>query len=160
MSQPLTADTLQLSRAPSRIGRRLVFLGETDSSNSYALNHIAAQGPMTDGHVVFTEYQTAGRGRMGRSWDCPRGAGVMFTVLLWERPDRLSISRMIMATAVAVARGIEAVTDLDALIRWPNDIYIKTRKVAGILVEARSAGISEMPVAIGVGINCLQHPDR
>lgn len=157
MSQPLTAESLLIPGAPTRIGRRVEFLAETDSTNSYALNKIAAQGPVTDGHLVFSEYQTAGRGRMGRSWDCPRGAGVMFTALLWERPDQLSISRLIMATALAVARGIESSTDVETLIRWPNDIYVKSRKVAGTLVEARAAGTSEMPVAIGVGINCLQH---
>ena len=160
LSHCLTADAILMGIRPARIGRKVVVLEEIESTNSYSLDQIAARGAESDGHVVFAEYQTAGRGRLGRSWLCPRGAGVMFTAMIWERPAGLSVTRLIMATALAVARGIEAATDVASVIRWPNDIFVKTKKVAGILVEARPDGDGPMPVAIGVGINCLQHRDH
>lgn len=157
MSHQLKAEAIAQGLRPTRVGRQILLLDEVDSTNAYCLQELASRGAETDGTVVFAEYQTAGRGRLGRSWDCPRGAGIMFTALLWEDPQQLSITRLMMATALGVSRGIEAVTDLETLIRWPNDIHIRNKKVAGILAEARSRGDGPMPVAIGVGINCLQH---
>ena len=157
MSHQLTADAITRGFQPARIGRRVLLFDEIGSTNAYCLQVVAADGPGTDGTVVFAEFQSAGRGRLGRKWDCPRGAGLMFTALIWESPERLSITRLMMATAVGVCRGIEATTDVETLIRWPNDIYVRDRKIAGILAEAQPRAEGAMPVAIGVGINCLQH---
>lgn len=153
-----------------RVGRRILVLPQVDSTNTYALETVAASaGAQADGTVVFTEHQTAGRGRLGRSWHAPTGASLLMTTLLWEADDRPS-AYWCMAAAVAVVRGIEAATDLDPMIRWPNDVYIDGRKVAGILVEVRRpdliadrglpAGEKKTQgafVAIGIGVNCLQH---
>ena len=153
----LTVEAISTGLDTLRVGRRMTVLDEVGSTNTHALDVVArSDGSASDGHVIFAEYQTAGRGRLGRSWHSPRGASLTFTTLLWEPSAALPTARIIMAAAVAVARGIESSTDIDPLIRWPNDIYVKDRKLAGILVEARANGPGPLPVAIGIGVNCLQ----
>lgn len=157
ISHELDAQALSNGLRTRRVGRAVTVLPEVDSTNAHALDRLAPdQGPASDGHVVFTEYQTAGRGRLGRSWHSPRGAGLTFTVLLWEHPRDWRPARPIMAAALAVARGLEASTDVQPVIRWPNDIYVGDKKLAGILVEARACAEQPMPVALGIGVNCLQ----
>jgi BirA family biotin operon repressor/biotin-[acetyl-CoA-carboxylase] ligase len=157
-SHTLDAQVIAAGLKTRRVGRALTVLPEIDSTNAYALDRLAVElGSASDGHVVFAEYQSAGRGRLGRTWLCPRGAGLTFTVLLWEAPRDWRPARPIMAAALAVARGIEKSTEVHAVIRWPNDIFIGEKKVAGILVEARACGDQPMPVAVGIGVNCLQH---
>lgn len=139
-----------------RIGRAITVLPETRSTNEYALETLAAAGPTNDGHVVFAEHQTAGRGRLGRSWRSPRGASLLFTVLLWEERPLACPSRIIMAAAVAAVRGIEKSTDVEPVVRWPNDIYVRSKKLAGILIETRGPQDRPLATAIGIGVNCLQ----
>lgn len=144
-----------------RVGREIVVLPEIDSTNSFALNAIAVKpGRSWDGHVTFAEFQTAGRGRIGRSWRVPRGAGLTFTVLLHERAPLCSSAGYLMAAAVATNDAIAESTDVDPAIRWPNDIFVGNRKLAGILVEIRALESGACAVAIGIGVNCLQHPDH
>ena len=167
----LSVDLLSDGLSTRRVGRRILVLPQVDSTNTYALETVAtAAGDQADGTVVFTEHQTAGRGRLGRSWHAPTGASLLMTSLLWEADDDHTAAYWCMAAALAVVRGIEAATDLDPMIRWPNDVYLDGRKVAGILVEVRrpdSIGNRGLPagekeargafVAIGIGVNCLQH---
>ena len=168
----LSVDLLADGLNTRRVGRRILVLPQVDSTNTYALETVATSaGAQADGTVVFTEHQTAGRGRLGRSWHAPTGASLLMTTLLWEADDDRPSAYWFMAAAVAVVRGIEAATDLDPMIRWPNDVYLNSRKAAGILVEVRrpdsiggrglSAGERKTQgafVAIGIGVNCLQHP--
>ncbi len=158
MSHQLTADLLRDNLIIDRIGRQITVLPDVDSTNAYALDHVATKhGPSSDGHVIFAEHQTAGRGRLGRTWLSPRGAGLTLTALLWEQPGALPTARLIMAAAIAVARAVERATDIVPSIRWPNDVYVKNKKLAGILVEARACANQPMPIAVGIGLNCLQH---
>ncbi len=158
MSHRLSAEALHDGLTTERIGRTITVLDEVDSTNSYALDRLARdEGTAADGHVIIAEHQTAGRGRLGRSWQSPRGAGLTLTTLLWERPESFSTARLIMAAAVAVARAVEHTTDVVPTIRWPNDIYVKEKKLTGILVEARACANQPMPIAVGIGLNCLQH---
>ena len=167
----LSVDILAGGLKTRRVGRRIVVLPQVDSTNTYALQTLATSaGADADGTVVFAEHQTAGRGRLGRSWHAPTGASLLTTTLLWEADDNHHAAYWCMAAAIAVVRGIEAATDLDPMIRWPNDVYIGDRKVSGILVEVRRADpvVNHEPsagdqktqgvfVAIGIGVNCLQH---
>lgn len=148
----LDAEAILRGLGTSRIGRKVVVLPEINSTNTYALDHVAE-----DGTVVFAEYQTAGRGRRGRSWHAPRGAALTLTVQLIEPPGRVTPARWIMAGAIAVAQAITRETDLSPQLRWPNDLYIRGKKLAGILVETRRRRADALAVAIGIGINCLQH---
>lgn len=154
---------------PRRVGRRIVVLPEIDSTNSYALQMLAVrEGEAADGTVVFAERQTTGRGRLGRSWHSPAGASVMCTTLLNEPVHVARPAFWMMTAGLAVVRAIEAATVISPTIRWPNDVYVGSRKVAGILVEASvvaggsdlktpiSIGAASAWLAIGIGINCLQ----
>lgn len=141
-----------------RVGRRIVVLPEIDSTNTHALETIAPrEGHAADGTVIFAERQTAGRGRLGRSWHSPTGASLMFTALLHEPENAARAAFWTMAAALGVARGIEAATDVSPQIRWPNDVYVGPRKLAGILVEARLTR-GDAWIAVGIGLNCLQQP--
>ncbi len=148
----LDAEAIRRGLGTNRIGRKVVVLPEIDSTNTYALDHVAE-----DGAVVFAEHQTAGRGRLGRSWHAPRGASLTFTVLLLETPNALAAARWMMAGAIAVAQAIAQETDVSPQLRWPNDLFVRGKKLAGILVETRRRGANSLAVAIGIGINCLQH---
>jgi BirA family biotin operon repressor/biotin-[acetyl-CoA-carboxylase] ligase len=151
-------DTAELAMdlGTRRVGRGITVLSEVGSTNDYAFEVLAAAGPLADGYVVFAEHQTDGRGRLGRSWHSPRGAGLMFTVLLWEDRVPLPPSWVIMAAAVGVVRGIEQSTEVEPSVRWPNDIYVAEKKLAGILVESRAIARGARALALGIGVNCLQ----
>ena len=120
------------------------------STNEDALQW--ADEGITTGAVVVAEHQTAGRGRWGRTWSSQPGRLLQFSIVL--RPDLPPADAGLITTAigVAVARGIEAATSILPNIKWPNDVTIDGRKVAGILVESRGRSVIEIAVA-GVGIN-------
>jgi len=165
----LTEDAIKAGLRTCRVGRRIIVMPEVDSTNTHALQCIAPEaGPDADGTVVFAERQTAGRGRLGRAWHSPTGASLLFTVILSETEPLRCVARWMMAAAVSVVRGIEATTDVSPTIRWPNDVCVSGRKLAGILVETRTLAASRgaeassgrdegRVVAIGIGVNCLQH---
>src|SRR3954465_8589224 len=109
-------------------GRRL---RETDPPNRDALD--AARAGATDGVVVVADHQRAGRGRLGRTWSAPPGASLLFSVLL-----RLDLApehrhRVVMAAAVAMADAGSSTTGVEATLKWPNDLLVGDRKLAGIL---------------------------
>jgi len=152
----LQADVLLHGLRTRRVGRAISVLSETSSTNDYVLRQIVALGAASDGHVVFAEHQSAGRGRLGRSWASPRGASLLFSVLLRDDSPRLLPARVAMASALAVAEGIDRATDVEPALRWPNDVYARNKKLAGILVETRDVGGGTRAVVVGVGVNCLQ----
>lgn len=154
----LNAERIVAGLSTARLGRRVLVLDEIDSTNEYALSVLAPRdGVAADGTAVLTEHQTAGRGRLGRSWHSPRGASLAMTVLLCESRLPPSPVRLVMAGGVAVAKAVASTTDVEPVIRWPNDVYVGSKKLAGILVEARGVGPDSWALAIGIGINCLQH---
>jgi BirA family biotin operon repressor/biotin-[acetyl-CoA-carboxylase] ligase len=119
----------------------------TGSTNADLLAQAAAGAP--EGSVLVAEAQTAGRGRMGRSWLSPPGAGLMFSVLL--RPGEVRPARrgwVPLLTGVAIASAIRELTGLDARLKWPNDVLAGDRKLAGILAEQSGDAI-----VVGAGIN-------
>lgn len=116
---------------------------------------LAAAG-RAEGVVVRAEEQTAGRGRLGRRWVAPPGTSLLFTVLL--RPAPTLVEQVPMAAAVAVARAVERVTGLRPAVKWPNDLVVKGRKFAGILVETEFVGNELAWVLLGVGINVNWDP--
>lgn len=100
--------------------------------------------------LIVADAQTAGRGRLGRSFDSPRGAGVYMSLILKPAGDMVSVTTK---TAIAVARAIEALTGIAPDIKWVNDLYVNGRKICGILAET----VSNVPgVVIGVGVNMLK----
>jgi BirA family transcriptional regulator, biotin operon repressor / biotin---[acetyl-CoA-carboxylase] ligase len=103
-----------------------------------------------EGAVAVADHQTAGRGRLGRSWEAPPGTAVTASVLL--RPaSGAPIPQLSLVAGLAVAETVEDALELSAQIKWPNDVMVDRRKVAGILAEAR-----EGVVVLGVGLNVNQ----
>jgi BirA family biotin operon repressor/biotin-[acetyl-CoA-carboxylase] ligase len=143
------------------IGRYVRWHDRLPSTNDLAMSLAEIQVP--EGTVIVAEEQTAGRGRLGRPWVSPRG-GVWLSVIL--RP-RLALARgplVGLAAAVAVARAIRITTGALARLKWPNDVLVNGRKVAGILVEAGPGG-EWLVVGIGVNANVPrdalpEEPDR
>lgn len=134
------------------LGRRVLFFNTTGSTNDVAL--AMASRVDADGAFVIAEEQTAGRGRYGRTWFSPPGSGLYVSVVLRPSTARRDPQRatglVTLAAGLALAEAIEAATGLRADIKWPNDLLVGRRKLAGILAEAAGA---EMNVILGYGIN-------
>jgi BirA family biotin operon repressor/biotin-[acetyl-CoA-carboxylase] ligase len=126
------------------LGLPRLHLRETDSTNARARELAGAGAP--HGTTVTAGYQTAGRGRQGRTWSAPPGHALLVSVVLRRWPRLLPL-----ASAVAVADVVGA----DARIKWPNDVLVDGRKVAGILVEARP---QEHWAIVGIGLNVAVVP--
>ncbi len=136
------------------VGRRIHWLTTTGSTNDVAA-HLAERGA-EEGTTVVAEHQTAGRGRHGRTWFSPPGAGLYVSVVL--RPvgplaRRNPAVLLTLASGVAVAEAVRAVTGLPAKIKWPNDVVINGRKLAGILAESAAHGGTLQHVVLGFGVN-------
>lgn len=103
------------------------------------------------GVVVLAEQQTAGRGRRGATWQSPPGAGLYFSFV--ARQAGANLSMLTLAAGVAVREGIVASSGLSADLKWPNDLIVGRRKLAGILAEGLAIGTPDQAVVVGVGIN-------
>lgn len=103
------------------------------------------------GVVVAAEQQTAGRGRRGSTWASPPGAGLYFSVVV--KPSAASLPLLTLAAGVAVREGVAATSGLQADLKWPNDLLVGKRKLAGILAEGIAIGTSAQAVIVGVGVN-------
>jgi BirA family transcriptional regulator, biotin operon repressor / biotin---[acetyl-CoA-carboxylase] ligase len=109
---------------------------------------------MAEGAVATADFQTSGRGRLGRSWEAPPGEALLVSVLL-KPPDTRPLPQLALVAGVAVADALERLTGLAVQIKWPNDVMLRRAKVAGILAEARDGA-----VVLGMGINLNQTRDR
>ena len=127
---------------------------EVTSTNDIVAEWADAGGE--EGLVAIADSQSRGRGRLGRSWSSPPGAGLYISVLL--RPPDIAMPFVTLAAGVALADGIEASTTLRTILKWPNDVCVSLadgswRKLAGILAEARSAPDGARYVVLGIGVN-------
>ncbi len=137
------------------IGQRIIFSPSLESTMDTAKQE--ALWGAEAGTVIVTDEQTAGRGRLQRTWISPKGA-LAFSVIL--RPNIHYLHNMIMLSSLAVSRSIETVTHLKCQIKWPNDILIMDKKVCGILIETDIRNNTLKYVDIGIGINVNIHvPD-
>jgi len=139
-----------------RIGRRVYAYETIDSTMEVA--HRLAQSGEPEGSVVVAEGQSRGRGRLGRRWLSPRSKGIYASVIL-RPPLKLSeVPRITLTEAVAGARAIQAEAGLNLEIKWPNDLLIRGKKVAGILTElnARLNRVRYIVVGIGINVNSTQ----
>jgi len=149
----LDAQRIQSRLATRRVGGVVRVFDELDSTNRYVLENANDLG---DGAVVLTERQTKGRGRLGRDWRCPRGAGVLCTVCMIEDTSGMDANLLSLLVPVAICDAVRDSTDVFCEIKWPNDLMVGGRKLGGILIEGRSSGESRAVYAIGFGVNCLQ----
>ena len=137
-------------------GRYVRYFDEIASTNTEALDWAMCGAP--DGSLVVADHQTGGRGRWGRAWFSAPGKLLQISLILRPQlsPDRHGV--LTAGLGVACARGVERMTGLPARVKWPNDVVVNERKVAGMLVESTIAG-SEIAVAVcGIGINVHLDP--
>ena len=139
-----------------RIGRRLICFRETESTNMVAFR-MAEEGA-EEGTVVVAEAQHHGKGRMGRRWESPPGVNLYCSVILCPPVVPMQAAQLTFLTAVAVARAIAESTPLQPEIKWPNDVLLGGRKVAGLLNEmsAETEKINFIVLGIGININMKQ----
>ncbi|MBU6401204.1 MAG: biotin--[acetyl-CoA-carboxylase] ligase, partial [Verrucomicrobia bacterium] len=136
------------------IGRDIRVFQETTSTND-VVEKLARDG-VPEGAVVYAEAQSRGRGRLGRSWASPRGKGLWFSVLLRPALRPQAATRLTICSVLSLARAIQMHTGLAPEIKWPNDLLIRGRKVAGILTELSAELDRIIHVILGIGVNVNQ----
>jgi BirA family biotin operon repressor/biotin-[acetyl-CoA-carboxylase] ligase len=164
MSRPRTdlldPDKIKQGLKTKRIGTKILVYDSTSSTNDVAAEY--AKNRQNDGLVVFAEEQTAGRGRAGNKWFSRRAESIICSIVLIE--NKIAAELLSLTFAVAVAETIGGRGMSQAKIKWPNDIVLNDKKVAGILLESKSLPIVDcrLPISqskiyvVGIGINCHQ----
>lgn len=150
----LLADDLMSRLGEDRlIGREIHVFKETASTND-VVERLARDGAR-EGVVVFAEAQTRGRGRLGRRWHSPAGQGLYFSVLLRPKLRPSEATQLTVVAAAALVRAIEATTPVRPAIKWPNDLLVDGRKIAGVLTElsAEVDTIKHLTLGIGLDVN-------
>jgi BirA family biotin operon repressor/biotin-[acetyl-CoA-carboxylase] ligase len=151
--QPLPEEMRSaLADAASRLGivhDRVAWYAEVTSTNDVAHAHAEVGAP--EGSTIIADGQTAGRGRLGRTWISPRGAGLYVSIVL--RPNPASAALLTLGAGVAIADGIRDATGLAPALKWPNDVWVGRRKLGGILAETGSSARGLEHVVLGFGIN-------
>jgi len=145
----LDPDKIKVST--KRIGRKILVYNRTSSTNDIAAEY--AKNKENDGLAIFAEEQTAGRGRAGAKWHGGRADSILCSILLTVckcNPELLSL-----VCPVAVAEAVGKIADSQAKIKWPNDIILNGKKVAGIMVESKTVNDCTAYI-VGIGINCHQ----
>jgi len=143
---------------PRVVGRDIRVFKETTSTND-VIEKLARDG-VAEGVVAFAESQTLGRGRLGRRWFSPAGKGLWFSVLLRPKLTPQQTTQITVSASVALARAVETVTGLSPKIKWPNDLLVNGRKVAGILTELAAEQDVVRHVVVGIGIDVNIEPHR
>ncbi|MEO6785163.1 MAG: biotin--[acetyl-CoA-carboxylase] ligase [Chthoniobacteraceae bacterium] len=147
----LVADDLHARLGDCPLAREVLVFEETGSTND-VVARLGREGHGA-GLVVFAERQTAGRGRFGRRWDSAPHAGLWFSLLLRPEFPTQFWPRLTTWAGVCVAAAVENATDLRAQLKWPNDILVGGKKVAGILTECSSDAARGMFAVVGIGLN-------
>lgn len=154
----LLPEELRARLEGTRIGRDVVYYAETDSTNLRAME-LGEQGA-AEGTVVVADQQTAGKGRLGRRWESPPGVNLYTSILLrpqimpWEAPQLTFLS------SLAAALAIEEVCGLQPRVKWPNDLLLGGKKVAGLLNEMSAETEAVHFVVLGIGINLNMRRDQ
>jgi len=147
----LSADKLRAELDPTIIGREIVVLEETASTNDSVLERISDSTP--EGLVVFAERQTAGRGQRNNFWESAHGKGLWFSILLRPKIDIGNSHRLSEWAAGTIAETISNEFALPASVKLPNDVYVAEKKVAGVLVEMRAQKNAPHIAIVGIGVN-------
>lgn len=144
-----------------KIAQQLKYFDVIDSTN-LECKRIADAGQFYDGTLIVADRQDAGRGRRGRTWECPAGINIAMSLLLKPdiAPDTASMLTIVMA--MAVANAVKKVSALDVKIKWPNDIIINGRKFCGILTEMslEMDYIHYVIIGVGINVNQLEFPEE
>lgn len=131
--------------------REIMMFDRVDSTNRIALE-MASQG-LPGGIVILAEAQEKGKGRLGREWFSPEGMNLYFSLLLRPYQPARDFPLYSLATSVALIEAIQRTTGLAVQIKWPNDVVLEDKKLAGILLESEVRGEQSPPLVVGVGVN-------
>ena len=131
MSEILSTELIMNGLGTRIIGQRIFYYPSVTSTNEIAKKE--AKRGVEEGTVVIADKQTAGRGRLKRTWLTPEG-NIALSVVLY--PEIQAMPSLIMIASLAVSQSLEAVTGLETQIKWPNDVLVNGRKVCGILIES------------------------
>lgn len=149
--EPLQPDTILGISAGCRLGNRIHYLEEVDSTNLFAAD-LADQGA-PEGEIVIAETQMRGKGRLGRPWVSPPFMNLYLSVILRPALPPRHAPQLNLASAVAVAESVAAVAGVKPEIKWPNDVLVEGKKLAGILTESSCEGGRVRFVVVGIGVN-------
>jgi BirA family transcriptional regulator, biotin operon repressor / biotin---[acetyl-CoA-carboxylase] ligase len=152
---PLQLQQVRDGLVTTRLGTNLRYFSKIDSTNSYA-RRLAKQGA-GEGEVIIAEAQTRGRGRLGRSWVSPPFVNLYFSVILRPQLPPVHAPQLTLMAAVALADTIASFIGTPPTIKWPNDILVGDKKLAGVLTESSCDSERIEFVILGIGIN-LNYP--
>ena len=154
MSDKLIADELQADSARATIGRQIIVLEQTSSTNDAILQVAAANS--NEGLVLFAEHQTAGRGQRGNRWESAAGKGLWFSILLRPKIQINDSGQLTIWAIETISDVIRTQFSLEPAIKLPNDIQLYGCKVAGVLVEMRAQEKAPHLAVVGIGVNVNQ----
>jgi BirA family biotin operon repressor/biotin-[acetyl-CoA-carboxylase] ligase len=154
MSDRLIADELQAHSARATIGRQIIVLERTSSTNDAILQ--VATTNSNQGLVLFAEHQTAGRGQRGNRWESAAGKGLWFSILLRPKIEINDSGQLTIWAIETISDVIRTEFSLEPAIKLPNDVRLSGRKVAGVLVEMRAQKKAPHLAVAGIGINVNQ----
>ena len=147
----LSAQTVTAALTTRRLGRPTLFFPRIGSTNDVV--HELAVAGAAEGLLVLADEQTAGRGRLDRSWWAPPGASVLMSLLLRPALSARLAGQLPMCLGLAAVEGIEDVTGLRPALKWPNDVVWDGRKLGGMLTELRADGARLDYAVLGLGLN-------
>ena len=140
-------------------GKTVHFARETDSTNLW-IKRLAKEGA-SEGTLALAEFQSAGRGRLGRSWEVPEGTSVMMSILLRPNFEPQYAPTLTLVMGMAVAKAVKNL-GFDVSIKWPNDVVVSHKKICGILTEmgVRDGKIDYAVIGVGINVNIREFPEE
>ena len=140
-------------------GKTVHFARETDSTNLW-IKRLAKEGA-SEGTIALAEFQSAGRGRLGRSWEVPEGTSVMMSILLRPKFEPQYAPTLTLVMGMAVAKAVKSL-GFDVSIKWPNDVVVSHKKICGILTEmgVRDGKIDYAVIGVGINVNIKEFPEE
>ena len=140
-------------------GKTVHFARETDSTNLW-IKRLAKEGA-PEGALALAEFQSAGRGRLGRSWEVPEGTSVMMSILLRPKFEPQYAPTLTLVMGMAVAKAVKKL-GFDVSIKWPNDVVVSHKKICGILTEmgVRDGKIDYAVIGVGINVNIREFPEE
>ena len=148
--------TISESLVDEHFGRPLYYYNTIGSTNIEA--KILATSGSPEGTLIVADEQTAGRGRFNRHWSTPKGSGLAVSFILKSRLSNPQISQMPMLGSLATAYAIEQLCNTSPQLKWPNDVWIEQKKIAGILVETSYTKNLPEWLILGIGVNVNSAP--
>ena len=140
-------------------GKTVHFARKTDSTNLW-IKRLAKEGA-SEGTLALAEFQSAGRGRLGRSWEVPEGTSVMMSILLRPKFEPQYAPTLTLVMGMAVAKAVKNL-GFDVSIKWPNDVVVSHKKICGILTEmgVRDGKIDYAVIGVGINVNIREFPEE